>query len=78
MLVYASTNCGGSAAFGSAVPDLPPAPTGANVVSYTYTAVDGTFTLQNIPENASYTIVIQAGKWQRQFSEPVGTGADRA
>lgn len=48
-------------------------PTGANVVSYTYTAVDGTFTLQNIPENASYTIVIQAGKWQRQFSETVGT-----
>jgi Big-like domain-containing protein len=48
-------------------------PTGANVVNYTYTAVDGTFTLQNIPENASYTIVIQAGKWQRQFAETVGT-----
>jgi Bacterial Ig-like domain (group 3) len=48
-------------------------PTGPNMVSYTYTAVDGTFTLQNIPENASYTIVIQAGKWQRQFSETVGT-----
>ena len=48
-------------------------PTGANVVSYANTAVDGSFTLQNIPENASYTIVIQAGKWQRQFSETVGT-----
>lgn len=47
-------------------------PAGANVVAYTYTAVDGTFTLQNIPENANYTVVIQAGKWQRQFSEPVG------
>jgi len=47
-------------------------PTGANVVSYTYTAVDGTFTLQGIPENANYTVVIQAGKWQRQFSETVG------
>jgi hypothetical protein len=46
-------------------------PTGANVVSYTYSAVDGTFTLQNVPENATYTIVIQAGKWQRQFSETV-------
>ena len=50
-------------------------PTGANVVNYTYTAVDGTFTLQNIPENASYTIVIQAGKWERQFDEAVGTTA---
>jgi hypothetical protein len=52
-------------------------PTGSNVVpgGYTNTAVDGTFTLQNIPENASYTIVIQAGKWQRQFSETVGTTA---
>ena len=36
---------------------------------------DGTFTLQNIPENATYTVVIQAGKWQRQFSETVGTTA---
>lgn len=49
-------------------------PSGANVVAYTDTAVDGTFTLQNIPENANYTIVIQAGKWQRQFSETVGAG----
>jgi len=48
------------------------APTG--VVSYTYTAVDGTFTLSNIPENATYTVVIQAGKWRRQFpNEAVGT-----
>ena len=39
-------------------------PTGANIISYTYTAVDGTFTLQNIPENASVTVVIQAGKWR--------------
>ena len=43
------------------------APTG--VVSYAYTAVDGTFTLGNIPENAIYTVVIQAGKWRRQFTE---------
>ncbi|MGD0346861.1 MAG: Ig-like domain repeat protein [Terracidiphilus sp.] len=50
-------------------------PTGANVVSYTYTGYDGTFTLQNIPEGATYTVVIQAGKWQRQFDEPVGTTA---
>ncbi|MGP8083935.1 MAG: Ig-like domain repeat protein [Terracidiphilus sp.] len=44
-------------------------PTG--VVSYTYTAVDGTFTLGNVPLNATYTLVIQAGKWRRQFSETV-------
>jgi len=48
-------------------------PTGANAVSYTASATDGTFTLQNIPENATYTVVIQAGKWQRQFTETVGT-----
>jgi len=46
-----------------------PTPTGA--VSYAYTAVDGTFTLGNVPENATYTLVIQAGKWRRQFSETV-------
>jgi hypothetical protein len=44
-------------------------PTG--VVSYTYTAVDGTFTLGDVPVNASYTLVIQAGKWRRQFIETV-------
>ena len=44
-----------------------------NVVSYATTEVDGTFTLGNIPVNASYTIVIQAGKWRRQFqNEAVG------
>ncbi len=64
VLVYATTE------------PVDPLPTGVqcltyqaptNVVSYTYTAVDGTFTLTDIPENASYTIVIQAGKWRRQF-----------
>ena len=47
-------------------------PTG--VVSYTNTAVDGTFTLGNVPVTASYTLVIQAGKWRRQFAETVGAG----
>ena len=41
------------------------------VVSFAYTAVDGTFTLGGVPENATYTLVIQAGKWRRQFSETV-------
>jgi hypothetical protein len=45
-------------------------PTG--VIAYTYTAVDGTFTLGNVPVNGTYNVVIQAGKWQRQFSETVG------
>ncbi len=43
-------------------------PTG--VIS-TYTAVDGTFTLSNVPVNTNYTLVIQAGKWRRRFSEAV-------
>jgi Bacterial Ig-like domain (group 3) len=47
-------------------------PTG--VVAFTYTAVDGTFEMGNIPVNGAYTVVIQAGKWRRQFSETVGAG----
>jgi len=71
VLVYATTSP--VAAFPAGVQCLTyQAPTG--VVSYTYTAVDGTFTLANIPENASYTIVIQAGKWRRQYqNEAVAT-----
>jgi Bacterial Ig-like domain (group 3) len=44
-------------------------PTG--VVGFTYSAADGTFTIANVPVNATYTVVIQAGKWRRQFSETV-------
>jgi len=44
-------------------------PTGA--VSFTNTAVDGTFSLGSVPTNASYTLVIQAGKWRRQFAVQV-------
>jgi hypothetical protein len=44
-------------------------PTG--VTSYTNTAADGTFTLGSVPINTTYTLVIQAGKWRRQFSETV-------
>jgi hypothetical protein len=47
------------------------APTDPNVVSYTNSAVDGTFTLTNVPVNATYTLVIQAGKWRRQFTQTV-------
>jgi hypothetical protein len=71
VLVYATTNP--VAALPSGVQCLTyQAPT--DVVSYAYSAVDGTFTLANIPENASYTIVIQAGKWRRQFpNQTVGS-----
>lgn len=74
VLVYASTTAVTPPPSGvQCLTSADQTPTGANVVSYANTAVDGTFTLQNIPENASYTIVIQAGKWQRQFAETVGT-----
>jgi Bacterial Ig-like domain (group 3) len=71
VLVYATTD------------PVPPLPSGVqcltyqaptNVVSYAYSAVDGTFTLGNIPQNGNYTLVIQAGKWRRQFpNQTVGT-----
>jgi len=48
------------------------APSG--VVAYTNTAVDGSFELDNVPVNTSYTLVIQAGKWRRQF--PVTVAVD--
>jgi hypothetical protein len=66
VLVYATT--GTPAALPTGVQCLTTsAPTDPNVVSYTYTAVDGSFLLTNVPENASYTVVIQSGKWRRQF-----------
>jgi hypothetical protein len=49
------------------------APSGAT--SYAYTAVDGTFTIKKVPTNSAYTLVIQAGKWRRQFPTTVGTSA---
>jgi hypothetical protein len=47
----------------------------AGVTIYTYTAVDGTFSLSNVSESTTYTLVIQAGHWRRQYSEEVGTSA---
>jgi hypothetical protein len=47
----------------------------SGVTIYTYSAVDGTFTLSNIAQNTTYTLVIQAGHWRRQFSQEVGTTA---
>jgi sugar lactone lactonase YvrE len=47
----------------------------SGVTIYTYTAVDGTFMLSNVSQNTTYTLVIQAGHWRRQFSQDVGTSA---
>jgi hypothetical protein len=46
------------------------------VTAFAESAVNGSFTLTNVPVSTSYTLVIQAGKWQRQFlNVPVGTTA---
>jgi hypothetical protein len=77
VLVYLTTGIPASLVSGAVCPGAN-CLTSANAVpdgitNYTYTAVDGTFTLNNVPENADYTIVIQAGHWRRQFPETVGT-----
>jgi hypothetical protein len=36
----------------------------------TTTAVDGTFTLKNVPANVSFNVVIQLGRFRRQFTMP--------
>lgn len=46
------------------------APSGA--VAYTYTDVTGAFTLTSVPPG-TYTLVIQAGKWRRQFQQVVAS-----
>jgi hypothetical protein len=39
----------------------------------TYTAPDGTFTLQGVPVGASIPLVVQLGRWRRQFTVNVAT-----
>jgi hypothetical protein len=39
----------------------------------TYTAPDGTFTLSGVPIGTSVPLVIQLGKWRRQFTVPIPT-----
>ena len=66
----AGANCPGSGCqtASNAIPE--------GVTLYAFSAVNGSFTLSNIPVSTSYTLVIQAGKWQRQFlNVPVGTTA---
>ena len=80
VLVYVTTtsvstpvsgaNCPGSSCLtaSNAIPD--------GVTLFAFSAVNGSFTLNNIPVSTSYILVIQAGKWQRQFlNVSVGTTA---
>ena len=72
VLVYATTGTPAALTPGvQCLTSTSSAPADPNVVSYTNSAVDGSFTLTNVPVNATYTVVIQAGKWRRQFTEPV-------
>ena len=76
VLVYATTGTPAALTPGvQCLTSTSSAPTDPNVVSYTNSAVDGTFTLANVPENATYTVVIQAGKWRRQYTETVAAAA---
>jgi hypothetical protein len=50
---------------------------GSPLVS-TYTSFDGTFTLANVPVGANIPIVIQLGRWRRQFSFDVPACASTA
>jgi hypothetical protein len=38
-----------------------------------FTAPDGTFTLQNVPVGASIPLVVQLGRWRRQFTVNIAT-----
>ncbi len=44
-----------------------------NPLVTTYTAPDGTFTLQNVPVGTALPLVVQLGRWRRQFTVDVTT-----
>ncbi len=50
----------------------------SGAVVNTTTAVDGTFTLKNVPVSNSVPLVIQVGKWRRQFHIDVKECQDNA
>jgi len=55
--------CGASAAGSPLISD----PALTDPPAGTYTAVDGTFTLKNVPVGKGLTLVIQLGRWRRVF-----------
>lgn len=69
VLVYLSSTAPAALASGVQCLSTKDAPSG---VASTFTAADGSFTLSKVPTGASYTLVIQAGKWRRQFPLTVG------
>jgi hypothetical protein len=44
-----------------------------NPLVTTYTAPDGTFTLQNVPVGTQLPLIVQLGKWRRQFKVDITT-----
>ncbi|HXK18889.1 MAG TPA: hypothetical protein VNG33_13855, partial [Polyangiaceae bacterium] len=56
--------CGASAAGSPLISD----PTLTDPPAGTYTGVDGSFTLQNVPVGKALTLVIQLGRWRRVFT----------
>jgi hypothetical protein len=81
VLVYVTTESVSAPVSGADCPNGAGCITASNAVPsgvtlFTSSAVDGTFTLNNVPVSTSYSLVIQAGKWQRQFEDvTVGTTA---
>jgi hypothetical protein len=51
-------------------------PSGA--VTNTTTAVDGSFTLKNVPVGSAVPLVLQVGKWRRSLTVPVTACTDNA
>jgi hypothetical protein len=64
--------CGASAAGGPLVSD----PTVTDPPAGTYTGVDGTFELKNVPVDKGVTLVIQLGRWRRAFKVDIDKACD--
>jgi hypothetical protein len=64
--------CGASAAGSPLVSD----PSVTDPPAGTYTGVDGTFELKNVPVDKGVTLVIQLGRWRRVFTVDINTPCD--
>lgn len=70
VLVYLSSSTPAALPAGVQCLSTKDAPSG---VASAFTAADGSFTLTKVPTGTSYTLVIQTGKWRRQFPLTVGS-----